>query len=93
MPVGKHTRDTMAFTETAFDLLPGDAVYTLTDGFADQFGGPSEKKYTYKRLKEELMKISERESAAQKEHLDQCFESWKGKLEQIDDVLIIGVRV
>jgi ligand-binding sensor domain-containing protein/serine phosphatase RsbU (regulator of sigma subunit) len=93
MPVGKHTRDGIPFTEIELDVVPGDVVYALTDGFCDQFGGPKQKKYTYSRLKEELLKIYTKESKDQKEHLDLCFESWKGNLEQVDDVLIIGVKV
>jgi serine phosphatase RsbU (regulator of sigma subunit) len=93
MPVGKHTRDNSPFTETVIELIEGDSVYTLTDGYPDQFGGPRQKKYTYKKLKEELININGFHCNEKREHLQLCFESWKGSLEQLDDVLIIGVKV
>ncbi|HRH10139.1 MAG TPA: two-component regulator propeller domain-containing protein [Bacteroidia bacterium] len=93
MPVGKHTRDNVSFNETIVDLMKGDNVYALTDGFCDQFGGPNSKKYTYRRLKEELIKIDDLTSENKKQHLEKSFENWKGVQEQIDDVLIIGVKI
>lgn len=93
MPVGKHAKDSIPFTEQVIDLKPGDVIYTLTDGFADQFGGPKSKKFTYKRLKEILINISEKSSAGQKEEPLNDFSNWRGTQEQVDDVLIIGVKV
>lgn len=93
MPVGKHTRDNVPFTEIVVDLIKDDSIYALTDGFCDQFGGPNAKKYTYKRLKEELIKIEDMHCNEKKEYLMSTFENWKGSQEQIDDVLIIGVKV
>lgn len=93
MPVGKHSRDNIAFTEQTFDLLPGDMVYALTDGFCDQFGGPRQKKFTYRRLKEILVDISQQSPKEQKAFLLRTFEKWRGTQEQVDDVLIIGVKI
>lgn len=93
MPVGKHEKDKTPFTQHEFDLQPGDMVYTLTDGFADQFGGKKGKKFKYKQLEELLISISDRSMAEQKQKLDEVFENWKGNLEQVDDVCLIGVRV
>jgi serine phosphatase RsbU (regulator of sigma subunit) len=71
----------------------GDIIYTYTDGYADQFGGEKGKKYTYKRLREKLVAISNEPLEIQKRILENEFESWKGESEQIDDVCLIGVRV
>jgi serine phosphatase RsbU (regulator of sigma subunit) len=93
MPVGKHDKDKEPFSEHTFELQDGDVVYTLTDGFADQFGGVKQKKFTYKKLKEMLLKINTNGCNDQKAYLTNVFTEWKGKLDQVDDVLIIGVKV
>lgn len=93
MPVGKHDNDAMPFTQHVFDLQIGDMVYTLTDGFPDQFGGPKGKKYKYKQLEELLISISHYPLEIQKQKLDEVFENWKGNLDQVDDVCIIGVKI
>ncbi len=81
------------FTNKEFALQKGDMVYLFTDGYADQFGGPKGKKFKYKQLEEKLINISHLTSAEQNEILKNTYLDWKGDLEQIDDVLIIGIRV
>lgn len=93
MPVGKHDKDILPFTEHEFDLQSGDMVYTLTDGFPDQFGGPKGKKFKYKQLEELLLSIAHESMEIQKQKLEEVFENWKGNLEQVDDVCIIGIRI
>lgn len=93
MPVGKGHDDTVSFTYNEIELQKGDMVYTLTDGYADQFGGPKGKKYKYKQLEELLLSINNDSMSEQKQKLEQAFENWKGPLEQVDDVCIIGVRL
>ena len=93
MPVGKHDRDSESFSQHYFDLQKNDIVYALTDGMPDQFGGPKGKKFMYKQLKELIIGISHLPMEEQKEKLSSTFNLWKGNLEQIDDVLVIGVRV
>ena len=93
MPIGKHDKDSIPFTQHEFELNVGDMVYTLTDGFPDQFGGPKGKKFKYKQLEELLMSIAHKSMETQKQKLEEVFENWKGDLEQIDDVCIIGVKI
>jgi serine phosphatase RsbU (regulator of sigma subunit) len=93
MPVGIFTGEKKPFTQHSVELQKGDCIYLFTDGYADQFGGPKGKKFKYKALSEKLKAISEKPMAEQKQLLEQTFEEWKGNLEQVDDVLIIGIRV
>lgn len=93
MPVGKHDNDNVPFTEHEFELKKGDLVYTLTDGYADQFGGPKGKKFKYKPLQELLLSIATEPMEFQKQKLNEVFNTWKGNLEQVDDVCIIGVKI
>ncbi|MBN8703512.1 MAG: tetratricopeptide repeat protein [Bacteroidetes bacterium] len=93
MPVGRHDRDANSFTQHIVDLNDGDMVYTITDGMPDQFGGPKGKKFMYKQLKELLVSIASLPVVEQKEKLQDAFVLWKGNLEQVDDVCVIGVRV
>ncbi len=92
-PVGVHEGDFKPYTLHEFDLLRGDIVYSFTDGFADQFGGPRGKKFKYKQLKETLVMISADSMEIQQSSLEKRFEDWRGNLEQVDDVMIIGIRV
>jgi len=93
MPVGKHGDVMKNFTKQKVELKKGDLIYTFTDGYADQFGGPAGKKFKYKQLQEKILEISSRPLNEQKEILDKTFADWKRGLEQIDDVLVIGVRI
>ncbi|HRE97356.1 MAG TPA: SpoIIE family protein phosphatase [Flavobacteriales bacterium] len=74
-------------------LEKGDTLYLFTDGYADQFGGNYGKKFMYKRLKELLIAISNDSPAQQKEKLHTNFNTWKGELDQVDDVCFIGIRL
>ncbi len=75
------------------DVQKGDILYVFSDGFPDQFGGPKGKKFKYRPFKELLISISDKPMSEQKEVLDRTIEEWKGDLEQIDDILVIGVAV
>ena len=91
-PIGKFIRMN-PFTNHCVDIQKNDNVYLFTDGFGDQFGGPNGKKYKSARLKELLRKISGLPVADQRKNLLNEFENWRGEIEQIDDVCIIGLRV
>ncbi|HWY11832.1 MAG TPA: tetratricopeptide repeat protein [Bacteroidia bacterium] len=93
MPVGKHDKDNVSFTQQEVELQTGDVVYTLTDGFPDQFGGEKGKKFMYKQLKELLISIALLPMQEQKEILKTSLNNWKGDLEQVDDICLIGVRI
>ena len=70
-----------------------NGIYTFTDGFADQFGGPSGKKFKYKQLGTVLLNIHNEPMQKPREVLLQTFNDWKGNLEQVDDMLVMGVRI
>lgn len=81
------------FTNHTIGLQPGDAIYLFSDGYADQFGGPKGKKFKYRQLQETLLTIHMEPVSAQKEFLSKRFDSWRGKLEQVDDVTLVGLRI
>ena len=93
MPVGKHDKQDVSFTQQEIDLQEGDIVYTLTDGFPDQFGGEKGKKFMSKNLRALLLKNSTLTMTEQKQLLEEAFANWVGNLEQIDDVTVIGVKI
>jgi serine phosphatase RsbU (regulator of sigma subunit) len=93
MPVGKSERQHESFTLQTIKLQKGDTIYTLTDGFPDQFGGDKGKKFMSKKLKELLLASVHLPVAQQKELLDSTFKNWVGELEQVDDVTVIGIKV
>lgn len=82
-----------AFETTSLSLESGDWVYSFSDGFPDQFGGPRGKKYKYKPFKEFLLNIAHLSPEIQGLALEREFELWKGDLEQVDDVCIIGFQI
>ena len=79
--------------EHVFEYSKGDTIYLSSDGYADQFGGESDRKFKTKRLKNLLLSIQNKKMPKQKDALIQEFENWKGAKEQIDDVTIIGVNL
>jgi len=81
------------FTNETFDLQKGDTIYLFTDGFADQFGGEKGKKFMYKRFRESLISVQHLNMDEQKKKLYDIFLDWRGELEQVDDLLVIGIRV
>jgi len=91
-PIGKF-ENPEPYTTHSFDLEKGDAIYIFSDGYVDQFGGEKGKKFKSKTFKNFLLSIQDKTMEDQKTSIDENFETWKGKLEQIDDVCVIGVRV
>ena len=93
MPIGKHHNDHVPFVGGEFATQKGDVVYTLTDGFQDQFGGEKGKKFKVKPFKNYLISIAHLPMQEQKEKLNETFLAWKGEHEQVDDVCVIGVKI
>jgi serine phosphatase RsbU (regulator of sigma subunit) len=91
MPVGYGEKQDH-FSLNRIEIKKGDTLYLYTDGYADQFGGPRGKKFMYKKLNEYIQAISAMPLQKQWELLGRNFEEWKGNLEQIDDVCIIGLK-
>ena len=91
-PIGSYESQE-PFTHNEYQLEKEDMVYIFSDGFADQFGGPKGKKLKYKPFKEMLIANSNKSLDEQEKQLDSLFENWRGDLEQLDDVCVIGVRV
>ncbi len=92
-PIGKYENN-HPFTNHTFELNSGDTVYLFTDGFADQFGGESgEKKLTRKRFKDLLLSIQHLSMTEQGIALDKFITNYRNNVEQIDDILVMGVRV
>lgn len=94
LPIGSNldgVADT--YTNHVIQMEKGDAVYLLTDGYADQFGGPNGKKFFYKPLRELLAMHHNKSMDEIYNILYDTFMNWKGNREQIDDVLILGVRI
>ncbi len=92
MPVG-YMEGAIPFQTSKIDLQKGDVIYTFTDGFADQFGGPKGKKFKYSQLKNTFTAIAHKPLKEQQYDLNEQFENWKGSLEQVDDVCVIGFKI
>jgi ligand-binding sensor domain-containing protein/serine phosphatase RsbU (regulator of sigma subunit) len=91
-PVGKHLHSA-PFTSHYVELEKGDLIYIFTDGFVDQFGGELGKKFKIAAFRKLILEIEAMDMEDQRMHLDEFFEAWRGKEEQVDDVCVIGVRV
>ncbi|WP_338759226.1 SpoIIE family protein phosphatase [Bernardetia sp. ABR2-2B] len=91
-PIGRYRRSKPFNTHT-IRLEKGDTIYIFSDGYPDQFGVEKEKKYMTRKFKSFLISIQANSMEEQHKLLDEEFEKWKGKLDQIDDVCVIGVRV
>jgi serine phosphatase RsbU (regulator of sigma subunit) len=92
-PIGFSRGKDQQFSNHSIELQKDDMLYIFTDGFADQFGGEKGKKFKYKQLQQILLAMHNRPMEEQQEMLLYAFRQWKGRLEQVDDVLVIGVRV
>jgi serine phosphatase RsbU (regulator of sigma subunit) len=94
MPIAIHINDHQSFTNNEIQLVPGDTFYMFSDGFSDQFGGPDGRKFMSKRFKQFLVEINGFTLDEQKEKLLNEHLTWKGQdYEQVDDIIVFGVRV
>jgi serine phosphatase RsbU (regulator of sigma subunit) len=93
-PVGAFIEDNIKlFTSQSFQLLENDVVYMFTDGYADQFGGPKGKKYKYKQLQHLLLSSYTKPFDEQNQIFKSAINDWKGSLEQVDDILLLGYKI
>lgn len=91
-PIGKFD-NAVDFESKTFELLKGDLIYLFSDGYADQFGGDKGKKMKYANLQKYLQEIAKLPLKEQQQLLHDNFEKWRGDLEQVDDVCIMGIRI
>ncbi|HWY10064.1 MAG TPA: tetratricopeptide repeat protein [Bacteroidia bacterium] len=92
MPVGL-THNQRPFTLHEIELKKNDQLYLVTDGYADQFGGTKGKKFKYKQLQQLILNNADLPMTNQKDLLDVEIEKWRGELEQVDDICIVGIKI
>lgn len=92
-PIGISHRARKPYTLKSFEISEGDCIYMFSDGLADQFGGPKRLKFLYKRFKELLISISSEPMEKQRAEITETFNNWKGHEKQVDDILVLGIRV
>lgn len=91
-PIAIHS-DEQKFTTHQIQLLEGDTLYMLSDGYADQIGGPSGKKFLTVNLKKIFLNIQKLSMKAQYQYLENALEEWRKDMDQVDDILVMGIRV
>jgi serine phosphatase RsbU (regulator of sigma subunit) len=94
LPIGafvEHRKQ--LFTSNIIDIMEGDMIYLFSDGYADQFGGPEDKKFFISRFEELLFDIHKKPLEEQKEVLKTTLYDWMGSNDQVDDILVIGIRI
>jgi serine phosphatase RsbU (regulator of sigma subunit) len=93
IPIGVYEDDDATFTRNEIQLIRNDIVYIFTDGYVDQIGGPERKTFKTNRLKELLLDISGLSMCEQRSILDEKIKEWQGGLDQIDDILVVGIKI
>jgi serine phosphatase RsbU (regulator of sigma subunit) len=93
MPIGVYDDNDAPFTSNDIQLQKNDVVYIFTDGYVDQIGGPERKTFKTKRLKELLLEISGLTMCEQRNLLERNIKEWQGALDQIDDILVVGMKI
>lgn len=93
MPIGIHIVEKESFTNHEIDIHKGDIIYIFTDGYIDQFGGDDSRKFKIAPFKKLLISLKDKPMNKQKEKLEKEFDKWKGNRDQIDDVLVMGIKI
>ncbi len=91
-PIGNYI-DAHPFTTHSIELLKGDTLYLFTDGYQDQFGESSNKKFKSAQMRKMFLEIQDESMEDQKKVVNEAFAEWKGNFEQVDDICIIGVKI
>ena len=93
-PIGTYVGETLkSFTNHSIQLQEGDLIYLFTNGYADQFGGKDGKKFKYKQLQQVILEMNDKNMDVQLQVLENTINNWRGDLEQVDDILIVGIKV
>ena len=90
-PVGVYYEETI-FDVTTIEIKKNDTLYMFSDGYADQFGGKKGKKFKKRNLKSLFLIIADKPMEEQYNFVSRTFDEWKGNREQIDDVVILGIK-
>ncbi len=93
MPIGIYLRMDKEFTNHVIPYEKGDIIYMFSDGYMDQFGGEHGRKLKSSKFQELLYSIHEKPMAQQQETLDQFINKWRGDIEQLDDIIVIGIKL
>lgn len=93
MPIGIHLNIAQPFISHEIEIKKGDMLYIFSDGFVDQFGGPDGKKFLIKNFRNLLQEIYSEELGIQKRIIEERLDTWMGHHDQVDDILIMGIRV
>jgi len=93
MTIGVAPLKEIPFTNVNIETKPGDSFYLFSDGFSDQFGEITDKKFKHKQFRELIESVGELPMAQQKEHFGRAFFEWKGNTQQVDDVLVFGFQL
>ena len=93
MPIGIYDHKVLPFTNQKIKIKKNDALYLFSDGFVDQLGGPLRKTFRSKKFRNLLLEVQNKPMEDQKHILNDTLEAWQGDVEQIDDILVIGIRL
>ena len=93
MPIGIYEQDFVPFTNQSIKLQKGDGIYLFSDGYVDQLGGPLRKTFRVKKFRKLLVEIQDQNMESQKQLLLQSLKDWQGDVEQIDDILVMGIKI
>ncbi len=93
MPIGISDKANSSFTSHVIDFKPGDTFYMYSDGYVDQFGGPDNRKFMSKSFREMLLNIQDKTMKDQETYLNETIDNWRGSTEQIDDILVMGIKL
>lgn len=91
--IGSFEPDSKKYHQHTVQLQKNDIIYLFSDGYADQFGGDRGKKFLYNRFREHLLAVHNKPMPEQHAYLEKTMYDWQGTFEQVDDILVIGVRI
>ena len=91
--IGSFEPNSKKYSQHKLKLQKGDVIYLFSDGYADQFGGERGKKFLYNRFRQHLLSVHKKGMNEQRAYLESTMHEWQGSFEQVDDILVIGVRI